>query len=481
MKNKTTQIVIMIILLLAVIVQAIIILDYYLDTYSLGIFDKENNIESYYHSFEEEIYTSYLQPYRMIVKSGVNDSWIIKREDSTLYEPMWAAYQEVLRNILQTNASYKTESNSDWDNIYKSEGVTLDFMQPNPVEFVALMVQAKTYQPIDAEIEKIHIKPENDNLTTIYIKTTDYVLIYSNVEAFEYFTRENYSKLYNLLENTERYDSSRYFYYSRIISNSKIADLKNNLDIPVKIDNEYARTYQYVTVNPFVLIKGYNETSNIKEKNQMVENIKRLLLGVTHDQHKTTINADNDIFFSNEYNLFSIEDNSRFTYKFIATSAETTGDVKSAFYNAIELLTDFFYINGSGQPKLIVRNVTKEEDGYLFEFSYIYHDLIILFEDENNMIKVKANKTRVLEASGKLLTISPLLLSNTTTIVEEDYYANFIKVIEQYQINLLQLSAKNIYVGYVIGEEDEAFLIPKMIVEEYSGDKQVYDIEQAEE
>lgn len=468
----------MVILLLAVVAQALIILDYYLDTYSLGIFDKENNIESYYHSFEDVVYASFLQPYRMIVKSGVNDLWIINKEDSTLYEPMWEAYQEVLKDILKVNASYKTESTTDWDSIYQSEGVTLDFMQPLPVEFVALMVQADEYQPIDMEIEKIHIKPENDNLTTLYIKTTDYILIYNNVEAVDFFTRENYSQLYNLLENTERYDSSRYFYYSRILANSEI---ESDPDIPVKIDNEYAKTYHYVTVNPFVLIKAYNEASNIKERDQMVENIKRLLLGSTHDQHKTTINADNDIFFSNEYNLFSIEDNSRFTYKFTATSAESIGDVKSAFYNAIEILSDFFYINGSGQPKLIVRNVTKEEDGYLFEFSYVYHDLLILFENEDNMIKVKANETRVLEASGKLLTISPLLLSNTTTIVEEEYYANFLKVIEKYQINFLQLNAKNIYVGYVMGEEDEAFLIPKMIVEEGTGEKQIYDIDQAEE
>ncbi|MBN2851847.1 MAG: hypothetical protein JXQ23_03840 [Clostridia bacterium] len=480
MKNKTPQIIILVILLLLVITQTIIILDYYLDTFSFGIFSNNKEFISYYKSFEEGVSEDYLKPYRLIVKSGANTLWVIDENNATMYNNLWASYQKALKNIINMNATLKYEV-VEWDNVFKNEGVTIEFKTSIPVEFLAYMIDENEYISYDDKIEKIHIKPESNTQGTVYIKTDRNLLVYENIPTTDNLTLENFSNLYSLLNSNSNYAKNRYSFYLEFIGNSRagIEDLGVKLDIPVVLENNRTIDFSLFEMKEFSVITEYKRINSMDDMLIEAEKIKNLLLGSTADKHKTIIDTNGDIFFSNEYNIFSISKDSQFTYKFTPSEkASEPGDVKSAFLNSLEMLNSFFNLNRTGTSNLILYKVEKLETEYVFSFNYTYNGHIIYFDGETSTIVVTANETRVLEVNGKFYSVNELMLNGSRVVYS--YNSDYSDLYDLYDINLLTI-ASDISIGFIRGQGESVFPTPAMIIEEKDGTIVSYELIKAGE
>lgn len=471
MKNKALQVIILTVLFIFVIIQGIVILDYYLDTFSLGIFNEEEENITYYKSFEEDIADQFIKPYRIILKSGVSDIWIIDKNNSMLYNPILKDFKEIMINMINVSPSLKYEDN-EWTNLYAQEGYTFEFKGSIPFEYLSYMINANEYINLNEDISKIFIKPESDNNVTIYLKTKNNVYAYNNIDAKGYFIKENYDELYSQFENNS--DTMKYNFYSKIIGNEKFPDIDINIDIPIIYDIKATSNKNLIDVNPFIIINEYNNLEEMSVIEEKTKEIKKQLLGSTYDKYKTIYNANGDIFFINEYNIFSIYKNSNFKFRFTPSSKETeAGDIKSAFLNSIEIINSIFKLNDGVVPKLIVSNVIKEQSYYTFSFDYTYNNMPIKFEETKNAITISANATRVIEASGKLYNV---VGSIEDEIYSFDYYTSFLKIINEEQLQLLQIDAKDITIGYLRGSGISEFLSPILIIEKQDGSILNYEI-----
>jgi len=471
MKSKTSQIVIFIILLLMTITQIIIILDLYLDTYSLGIFNKDKHFTSYYKTFEETTYQEYLHPYRLIVKGLDNNFWIINQSDSYVYNPIWESYKNILSKALTNNPSFRHVDISYWNDIYKEEGVTIEFFNNIPFDFLALMVNQTEFIENSETIEKIHIKPEENNIVTIYIKTDKSILEYKNIESEGYFEIEKYNNLISSFKINSKYENLNYNYYSQILGNEGFAQLNINLDIPVILNKDAQKEYQFVNIDMLPILSEYNKAYSKEEKLEKAENIKKILLGATYDKNKTSINANNDIVYSNEYNIFNINKDGSFKYKFTPSNeGKEKGNIKEAFLNSIELINKFLKLNKDNKPKFILSEVISEKDYYTFKFNYSIDGNIILINNMSNAITVKANSTRALDANGILYNINNKIQTEDEELtIKYIYNISTLDVIKNYKLNLLDYEVKDIFIGYVKETEQKEYLSPSLIFRNHDG------------
>lgn len=480
MKNKIPQIIILIILLLLVMTQTVIILDYYMDTFSLGIFSKSSEFISYYKSFEEGVSEDYLKPYRIIAKSGTNTLWLIDENNSTIYNNLWQSYKNALKNVINLNATIKYEV-IEWENIFKDEGVTIEFKTSIPVEFLAYMIDETEFVTYNDKIEKIHIKPVSNDFGTVYIKTDNNLFAYENIEISGDLTYDNFNNQFIPMLNNITYAKDKYSYYLEFIGNIRIGieDLGVKLDIPVILDNNRTIELSLFEMSEFAVITEYKSLQNNDEIFEKAEEIKEKLLGSTADKHKTIIDTNGNIFYSNEYNLFSISKDSRFTYKFTPSEkVSEEGDIKNAFLNSLEMLNSFFNLNNGESPSLILYSVQKEDNEYVFSFNYTYNGKIIYFEGEASTIIVKANEMRVLEVNGKFYNIEELILNGSKVIYP--YKNNYSKLFELYDIYLLTI-ASDISIGFIRGQGESVFPTPAMIIEEKDGTIKSFELVKAGE
>ena len=471
MKSKTPQIVIVIILLLITIAQIVIILDLYLDTYSLGIFNKDKKFTSYYKTFEEATYQEYLHPYRLIVKGEDSDFWIIHQSDSFIYDPIWDSYKSILAKAITNNPSFRHIDVAYWNDIYKNEGITIEFFNNIPFEFLALMINQDQFMENDETIEKIHIKPEKDNVVTIYIKTNKSVLEYKNVASEGYFEIEKYNNLVSSFKINSKYETLSYNYYSQILGNDGFAQLNINLDIPIILKSDAKKEYNFIYMDILPIIVDYNKPASTEEKMAKAEQIKQTLLGATYDKNKTIINANGDIVYSNEYNIFNINKDGSFKYKFTPSNeGKEKGNIKEAFLNSIELINKFLKLNSDNMPRFILSEVISEKGYYTFKFNYVIDDNIVLINNMNNAITVKANSTRALEASGILYNINnKIQTENKELTIKYTYNISTLDVIKNYNLNLLDYEVKDIFIGYVKETEQKEYLVPNLILRNHDG------------
>jgi len=478
MKNRKPQIIILIFLLIMVIAQGIIILDYYLDTFSLGIFNENKENISYYKSFGEDIADKFIKPYRIIVKSGVSDIWIINKNDSIIYDNIFEDFKNTMKKVINISPSIKYEK-IEWTNLYNEQGYTIEFKGKVPFEYLAYMLDEKQYINLNEDIYKIYIKPEQNDYVSIYIVTKDNVYAYREIKGDGYLLLENYNNLYSKLEDDSKYNNIKYNFYSKIIGNKKFSEIDINIDIPIVYDVATTVNKNLLDVSPLNIVSEYNELEGNLEIKEKVEQIKRKLLGSTYDKHKTILNANGDMFFINEYNIFSIYKNSIFKYKFTPSNNENeAGDIKSAFLNSIEILNNMFKLNEGVIPDLIISNVTKEKSYYTFSFDYTYNNMPIAIDGMKHAITISANETRVIEAHGKLYKITDLIEDKVYSF---EYYTSFLKIINDEQLQLLHIDAKDINIGYIRGQSTSEFLKPILIIEKQDGSILTYQIKKVGE
>jgi hypothetical protein len=121
-------------------------------------------------------------------------------------------------------------------------------------------------------------------------------------------------------------------------------------------------------------------------------------------------------------------------------------------------------------PRFILSEVISEKGYYTFKFNYVIDDNIVLINNMNNAITVKANSTRALEASGILYNINnKIQTENKELTIKYTYNISTLDVIKNYNLNLLDYEVKDIFIGYVKETEQKEYLVPNLILRNHDG------------
>jgi regulatory protein YycH of two-component signal transduction system YycFG len=124
------------------------------------------------------------------------------------------------------------------------------------------------------------------------------------------------------------------------------------------------------------------------------------------------------------------------------------------------MLTDLTSLSGTKQNDLILTGVVKEEDSYLFNFTYFYNGYPVILEEQDCSICISATGDRVISVDASLFDISDAFLPNNG---EDMYDLKTFNMLSDKDIALGSLKADNMYIAYV--KDENTVLLPSWIID----------------
>ncbi|MFO7637021.1 MAG: hypothetical protein R6W96_06910 [Clostridia bacterium] len=479
MKKKSIAILLMSLLIFITLAQAFIILDYYLEGFSLGIFNRREEPQPYFRAYESVVREKYLVPFKIYANIDDARLYEITRQEGNFHSLIWENSRFILQEALARERDEKLGL-EQWYNICIMKGVSLRFADALPSEFLAWMVEANDNALRNVKIEKILFAVQEEDTVDMYLKTPDSILLYKGLESQGLLRTTNYANLTDLLKTSAAYINNKYSYSRVAFGTSR---LRVEPDIPIimrTVDESFGfRTLELIQVKPLALLSEYAALAEKASRPlsgdatlaAKANGIRSMLFGRSHDRYKTVISEEASIFFTNQYNIYEVTIRNRMTYVYTpGVEGMEKGSLEAAFMNALDTLNIFYNLNGSKVPGMFISGILETDGYYEFMFNYLHENRPVVFKGLDHAVRIKATATRTIEADVMMLEISGL------EDVSMEYDAEFYSLIQRNDIEMLGLVSDNMYFGYEIEELTDRFLQPVWINEKHDGEKTAWEM-----
>ena len=475
--NKTAAIIISIVLFLGVIFQALVIVDYHSDDFRLGFFRQRTEPVVYFESFDESIAEQYFKPFSIYVNDG-EQSWVM-RNDEDFFDTLWQDGKNLITDGLLDELE---ESDESWASVSRNPGVLFKFGYPLPINYLGFILSMEFDDTVPPDIEKILVVPSEEAMD-VYVKGRNRVYEARGLEATGLFLQPNFEGFADLLGVEPSYSSDSYREIHNFISED-VLDEYIEPDILVVLDTN-PRTLPWLELSVPGLIKEYNDALKIRneaERETAVEEvgnkIRNDVLGRTVNTFEMHIDLSEKLYFSNQFNIYEISRTGWIRYRYTeGTEGDEKGNIGDAFINAVETLSALTELSENSH-NLYLSGITEDDETYTFTFDYRYGQSVIAFTENDHAAVITGTATRTIEALVCPLNIDENIGEEK---VSAGYILNFPYITQMNDVNIINIEAYEMYVGYMKTEAMLEVVSPVWLIEKRTGEKQVLYLIGAEE
>ncbi|MCD6323409.1 MAG: hypothetical protein J7L77_10355 [Clostridiales bacterium] len=480
--SKKIIIILVIILFIGIFVQTAVVVDYYSESFNLGFFKSSNDAGTYYKILDDSIRDEYFKPYEIQVR--FDQKTFLVGTENNLFTNLWTDAQDVFKAVLTGEL---TQTYELWDRLCDNPGVSVTFGSYFPSDYLSFMLGLEINEELDIRIDKIMIVPGEEEMT-VYLHTDDsynYKIILNPSGLFRYSNFSNMTELFT--KNVDFISESKIDFY-KVYGNNPDAVWRNYVepDIPISFDLSYHYIpWIYVGV-PEDIVSYINaaksDESNIKTEimDNISDVIKAELLNKSANLYKTHYDSFGNLFFTNQFNMFEIDDKGWVNYKYTpGTEGDEKGAIGDAFINAYETLSTISNLVTENPGEIFVARIEENDNSYTFKFDYKYNSKVLAIGDKYHAAVITSTATRTIEAS-----VLPLVFRDMVdeAQVEIPYVFDFNTNLILHNLNDLNLiEAYNIYIGYGTFSGSQNLIGPVWIFEKKSGEKEVYTLQRGKE